>query len=119
LLAQLRPDSPVYHVCWRIDLEGTLDVDALRSALAELPARHEALRTIFVPIDDEPRQLVQGPDAAALPVTVRDLTTEAAASGAEADGLAGQLAAAERRRPFDLARGPLARATVARTGDRS
>ncbi|MCW3845272.1 condensation domain-containing protein, partial [Micromonospora yasonensis] len=104
LLAQLRPDSPAYHVPYRVDLRGELDVAALRDALDLVVARHEALRTVFVPLDGQPYQFVLPP--AELPLTVRDVPPD------RIDGYA----AAEAVRPFDLARGPLVRATLCRTG---
>ncbi|MFF3345364.1 amino acid adenylation domain-containing protein [Streptomyces sp. NPDC002779] len=39
-----RPDPSVYNVAHRIDIQGELDVERLRSALAELVRRHDALR---------------------------------------------------------------------------
>ncbi|MFY1616016.1 amino acid adenylation domain-containing protein [Micromonospora sp. WMMD736] len=104
LLAQLRPDSPAYHVPYRVDLRGDLDVAALRGALDEIVARHEALRTVFVPLDGQSYQLVLPPTG--LPLTVVDVAPEAI----------DEYAAAEAVRPFDLARGPLVRATLCRTG---
>ncbi|MET8118331.1 amino acid adenylation domain-containing protein [Micromonospora sp. NPDC005189] len=104
LLAQLRPDSPAYHVPYRVDLRGDLDVPALRGALDLVVARHEALRTVFVPLDGQPYQLILPPTG--LPLEVRDVVPE------QID----EYAAAEAVRPFDLARGPLLRATLCRTG---
>ncbi|MFI6234744.1 amino acid adenylation domain-containing protein [Micromonospora sp. NPDC050784] len=104
LLAQLHPESPAYHVPYRLDLRGDLDVGALRAALDLVVARHEALRTVFVPLDGEPYQLVLPPNG--VPLEVRDVA---------ADRI-DEYAAAEAVRPFDLARGPLLRATLCRTG---
>ncbi|MFE9692971.1 amino acid adenylation domain-containing protein [Micromonospora sp. NPDC005806] len=104
LLAQLRPGSPAYHVPYRVDLRGELDVVALRAALDLVVARHEALRTVFVPLDGQPYQFVLPP--AGLPLDVVQVAP------AEIDAYA----AAEAVRPFDLARGPLVRATLCRTG---
>ncbi|MEV4823390.1 amino acid adenylation domain-containing protein [Micromonospora sp. NPDC049274] len=104
LLAQLRPDSPAYHVPYRVDLRGDLDVAALRGALDEVVARHEALRTVFVPLDGQSYQMVLPP--AGLPLAVEDVAPERI----------DEYAAAEAVRPFDLARGPLVRATLCRTG---
>ncbi|WP_405431723.1 amino acid adenylation domain-containing protein [Micromonospora sp. NBC_00617] len=104
LLAQLRPDSPAYHVPYRVDLRGDLDVAALRGALDEVVARHEALRTVFVPLDGQSYQLVLPPTG--LPLVVEDVAPERI----------DEYAAAEAVRPFDLARGPLVRATLCRTG---
>ncbi|MET8527526.1 amino acid adenylation domain-containing protein [Micromonospora sp. NPDC005172] len=104
LLAQLRPDSPAYHVPYRVDLRGELDVAALRGALDEIVARHEALRTVFVPLDGQSYQMVLPPTG--LPLTVEDVARDRI----------DEYAAAEAVRPFDLARGPLVRATLCRTG---
>ena len=104
LLAQLHPESPAYHVPYRVDLRGDLDVAALRAALDLVVARHEALRTVFVPLDGEPYQLILPPGG--VPIEVRDVA---------ADRI-DEYAAAEAVRPFDLARGPLVRATLCRTG---
>ncbi|MFG1883917.1 amino acid adenylation domain-containing protein [Micromonospora sp. NPDC049102] len=104
LLAQLRPDSPAYHVPYRVDLRGELDVAALRGALDEVVARHEALRTVFVPLDGQSYQMVLPPTG--LPLTVEDVAPDRI----------DEYAAAEAVRPFDLARGPLVRATLCRTG---
>ncbi|MGV9214023.1 amino acid adenylation domain-containing protein [Micromonospora sp. RB23] len=104
LLAQLRPDSPAYHVPYRVDLRGEVDVAALRGALDEVVARHEALRTVFVPLDGQSYQMVL--PATGLPLTVEDVAPERI----------DEYAAVEAVRPFDLARGPLVRATLCRTG---
>jgi amino acid adenylation domain-containing protein len=119
VMAQMRPDSSAYHVCWHIEIDGDLDVAALRSALAGLSCDHEALRSIFVPFDGTPYRMVLPAASAALPVIVRDLVAEAPGGAATPAALAEQIAAQDRRQPFDLARGPLARATLARTGERS
>ncbi|MEV4331745.1 amino acid adenylation domain-containing protein [Streptomyces sp. NPDC049597] len=48
-----RTDPSVYNVAHRIDLHGALDPDALRRALGDLVARHEALRSRAVHRDGE------------------------------------------------------------------
>ncbi|MFJ6198026.1 amino acid adenylation domain-containing protein [Micromonospora sp. NPDC092111] len=99
-LQRLHPDSPTYviPVAWRVD--GRLDETTLRRALDRLAARHDALRTRFpgdAPVVDR-----------APHVELRRL---------DADGWTDDLAAAEIRRPFDLAAGPLCRATLVRLPD--
>src|SRR6185295_15256384 len=67
--------------------------------------RHEVLRTVFLPVDGEPRQVVQAPSPVAVPVI--DLS-----------GLVGvqatvrRLAREDARAPFDLEHGPLLRCTI-------
>ncbi len=110
-LDQLAPGSAVYNLPSPLSLEGELDRRALRDVLTEVVRRHEALRTTFPSVDGEPLQAVApaGPfplpvvDLAGLPEPVR---TAAAAA----------LAASEAARPFDLASGPLFRATLLRLG---
>lgn len=53
---KLDPDSAQYHIPYRLRLQGALDVDALRSALQDLVARHDGLRTLVVDTTDGPRQ---------------------------------------------------------------
>ena len=105
LLSQMRPDSAVYHVAHTFNIAGDLDVDALDAALGAVVARHEALRTVFFSPDGEPRQMVLPADAHAVRLSV---------DRAAADQVADRLHE-EARRPFDLERGPLLRATVLRT----
>ncbi len=84
---------------------------ALRRSLTEVVRRHESLRTVFAAAGGEPVQVIRGPAPAALPVV------ELSGLSAEARGRETlRLAAEEAARPFDLAAGPLLRATVVRAG---
>lgn len=47
ILQQRYPDSPAYNVYSTTEIGGPLDGQALRSALASLVSRHEALRTVY------------------------------------------------------------------------
>ncbi|MEW5926516.1 MAG: amino acid adenylation domain-containing protein [Gemmatimonadota bacterium] len=106
---QLQPGAAAYVLPFPLRLRGALDVRALRRALAAVVRRHEVLRTVLVAEGGEPAQSVR--PAGPVPFPVVDLSGLRADRG-EAE--AARLAAAEALRPFDLARGPLLRATLLR-----
>ncbi|SCF00428.1 non-ribosomal peptide synthetase/type I polyketide synthase [Micromonospora mirobrigensis] len=121
-------EQDAYTVSTALLLDGDLDVDALRGALGELVRRHESLRTVFPLGDDgDPVQRVLPPGPVDLPVVTApaDADDTAPAPGgiveaAVADALppwAHAALAADVRRPFDLARGPLFRAVLLRVAD--
>ncbi|WP_143664682.1 non-ribosomal peptide synthetase, partial [Streptomyces sp. NRRL B-24572] len=84
--------SATYNVPVALRLTGTLDRDALQTALADLVARHETLRTVFTEDAEGPYQRILQPVAP--PLSVEDAT--------EAE-LPARLSAAART-GFDLAR---------------
>jgi hypothetical protein len=86
-------------------------VTALQRSLDAIMRRHEILRTTFAATDDGPIQVIA--PALALPLPVCDLC---ALLAAEHEVALQQLLAAEARRSFDLARGPLLWATLLRLG---
>ncbi|MEJ2854455.1 MULTISPECIES: non-ribosomal peptide synthetase [unclassified Saccharothrix] len=104
LVDELHPGSPLYNVFCSVHLTGPLDLPALRHAFTRVVARHEALRTVFPVVDGEP--VAQVLPAAEVPLPV------VSGSFAEACRYVDEWA----ERPFDLARGPLFRATVVRIG---
>jgi non-ribosomal peptide synthetase component F len=102
--AQLDPEDPEQNLPYAVRVHGRLDRVALQEALTELIFRHETLRTRFITVDGEPRQLAEPPTAVRLRVAdVSDLPPGAAE--VEAARVVGQAIAA----PFDLSRGPLLR----------
>lgn len=112
VLSQLLPDTSLYHVPKGLRLTGDLDIPALRKALNHLVMRHEALRTSFAITDGVPSQVIT--EVVTLDLPVVDLShIEAAEREAEAH----RLLAADARRPFDLANGPLIRASLYRLQD--
>ncbi|MBP0456868.1 non-ribosomal peptide synthetase [Streptomyces montanisoli] len=111
LLDRMHPGSSQYNVPLAMRLRGPLDADALASALTRLAERHEILRTVFPLHGDEPYQRVRA--EAHVPVEYVDLT------GVPVGERDAACAAEIRRRaeePFDLAAGPLLRASLVRTG---
>jgi amino acid adenylation domain-containing protein len=108
-LSQLAPDSPACNELITIRKTGPLDVEALRRALTEVVARHEAWRTTFRAVDGVPHQFVREPAEVDLPLTdLSDLASEDAVHRAT------EIAAADTLRPYDLADGPLIRPRLIR-----
>ncbi|HEX7241008.1 MAG TPA: amino acid adenylation domain-containing protein, partial [Longimicrobiaceae bacterium] len=109
---QLEPGSPAYNLPAALRLRGRLDVPALRGSLEALVRRHESLRTVFAVRDGEPVQVIRPAGPVSLPVVEL-----ARLPGAARETEAVRLAEEEALRPFDLARGPLLRATLLRLGE--
>jgi amino acid adenylation domain-containing protein len=100
LADRMAPSSAEYLVPNAVRLRGALDVDALAAALTKLVERHEILRTRFVELDGEPKQVVDPAGPVPLPVT-------------EIDEVAPFLEA----RPIDLAAGPVFAAALGRLAE--
>ncbi|MEU7047224.1 condensation domain-containing protein, partial [Streptomyces eurythermus] len=136
---QLDPDRALYAVPCLLELTGPLDREALATALTRLVARHEALRTGLLRQDGRLLQVVLGPDQVRAELAYEDLDGgpgpavladgdlgggpgPAAPAGEDPGGRPGPTARAleraerEFRRPFALARPPLLRALLLRTG---
>lgn len=100
LAHQLAPDSPSYNITYQLELDGALDVEALRRSLTAIRRRHEVLRTTYREDGGAVVQIVDPVAELALPVIA--LTADAA------DAWVASAAA----RPFDLARGPIMRVAL-------
>ncbi|HEX8430093.1 MAG TPA: condensation domain-containing protein, partial [Longimicrobium sp.] len=101
-LDRLEPGAGAYNMPIPFTLHGALDVEALRRALEDVVHRHEALRSRFEERDGRPVQTVAPPEPFALPLVETDREE------------ARRAVLAEMWRPFDLAAGPLVRASVFR-----
>lgn len=108
----LRPGDPTFNLPMAVRLRGPLAAPALAEALRRLVARHEILRTTYTAVAGEPVRSV-GPSAT-IPLERADLESTQAALRDQALVKAMRR---EARRPFDLARGPLLRATLYRLGE--
>ncbi|MFD4496354.1 amino acid adenylation domain-containing protein [Streptomyces sp. NPDC058486] len=105
-LDRLTPGGALYNLPLVLEIKGSLDPTALRTALVRLLDRHDALRTRFAGEETEPRQLVDEATDRLDVVDLRDLPD--ATRTREADRLARE----EAQRPFDLSAGPLFRARL-------
>jgi amino acid adenylation domain-containing protein len=112
LLQQLEPGDTSYNMRQAIRMKGALDAGALRKALGAIAARQEALRTTFAVFDGSPVQVIA--PVFDVPLPVEDLSS---LTGAEREEAVQRRAQEEKRRPFDLERGPLFRAGLLRLGE--
>ena len=111
-LNQLEPGNPFYNMPAALELRGKLDLPAARQVVQALAERHESLRTVFRANDGHPTQEIL-PDVA-IPVALEDLSLSPSETR---DSLVQRAIAAEARRPFDLAQGPLLRVVILRLQD--
>ena len=107
-IARVDPEaSRAYHIPDAVRLRGELDVAALQAAFDRIVERHEVLRTRFVGLAGQLRQVIDQPRGFAL--QQQDLP------GASEPELQ-RLCLEEANRPFDLALGPLIRGRLLRLG---
>ncbi|MYT82455.1 non-ribosomal peptide synthase domain TIGR01720/amino acid adenylation domain-containing protein [Streptomyces sp. MnatMP-M77] len=98
-LGGLEGPNSTYNIPLVLEMDGPLDPDALRAALADVVARHESLRTVFAEQDGIPRQeVLDAADAASLIPLVVELPPDGADPDAWADEAVHRLTAM----PFDL-----------------
>ncbi|MEV2218883.1 amino acid adenylation domain-containing protein [Nocardia vinacea] len=69
-------DSTAYNIPIAVRLTGTLDVTALRRAVADVVERHEILRTIYPQTDAGPVQLILPADEAGPKLEIREVTPD-------------------------------------------
>jgi amino acid adenylation domain-containing protein/non-ribosomal peptide synthase protein (TIGR01720 family) len=72
-LYRLEGPSPTYNIALPLRCRGPLDVLALESAIIDVVARHESLRTVFPEFEGEPFQHVLPPGEARPPFTIEDV----------------------------------------------
>jgi acyl carrier protein len=103
-LAQMEGVSEADHISAGLRLRGRLDKAALRRSLDRIVARHEALRTTFVVVDEQPVQRIAAVEASHFDLLEHDL-------GGDADPSAAlqRLVIEESGACFDLESGPLIR----------
>jgi hypothetical protein len=109
-LDQLEPDLSAFNLPWAVGLTGGLEVGALEQALSAIVNRHEVLRTSFAAGEDgEPVQVI-----APARVVELEYVELAGLASAERDTELQRQMGERAIRPFDLATGPLLRATLYR-----
>ncbi|PQQ33035.1 non-ribosomal peptide synthetase [Photorhabdus luminescens] len=110
-LAQFEGVSETYHIPVALGLRGRLDIVAWQQALNTLFARHEALRSIFVAVDGQPQVELLLAESGLLmkKYDLRDIP--------DRDAQLAFLSTQEAEAPFDLACGPLIRASLVQLAD--
>ncbi|MEU2733818.1 condensation domain-containing protein, partial [Streptomyces griseoviridis] len=102
-LEDFAPGGADYHSALPVRIGGPLDMGALRSAVRDLVARHEALRTTFDARDGRGVQIVYD-----------RLDPDWVTADAADEEAAREAVRAEMTRPYDLRRGPLVRVLLVR-----
>lgn len=100
---QLVTNTALFNVPIAVHLDGDLDREALQFALRRITSRHESLRATFHESDGRPVQIIA-------PAKQLELDTVDVAGEQQLADLIRKLS----NQPFDLSRGPLIRATLAR-----
>ncbi|HSE18129.1 MAG TPA: amino acid adenylation domain-containing protein [Pyrinomonadaceae bacterium] len=110
-LHELEPSSSFYNVPVAVRLRGHLQIEAMQRTLNEIIRRHEILRTSFPTIDAQPVQSIA--PALELEFPLIDLSM---LLPDEREHEAQKRATEEARLPFNLATGPLIRASLVHLG---
>ena len=107
VLYKLEQEQVAYNMSAAVELNGALNRSAFAATLDTLVERHESLRTIFVTVEGSPRQRILSPAEVGFVLQYEDL--QQLPEGEE--GLQ-QRIRQDIATPFDLARGPLFRASL-------
>ncbi len=110
-LSQWDPSSPAYNIASAVRFSGPLDVEAFGGALSDVIRRHDSLRARFPTQDGAPTQVIEPELTLELPVYGIEGLSEP-----ERDAEVQRRARTEARRPFDVAAGPLLRASLLQLG---
>jgi non-ribosomal peptide synthetase component F/thioesterase domain-containing protein len=109
LLDRLDPGNSAYNVAVRWRLEGRVATDLLEKSWLKIIERHEVLRTVFLETEGAPIQRVMPRAPFRLnEIDLSNLSPELQQTEGDRIGVI------EARAPFDLASGPLIRATLLR-----
>jgi len=112
LHSEIAPASPLYNEPVILYRRGALDASVLERSLTAVIRRHEAWRTNFDLASGQPVQIVRSAPEIKLPAV--DLRSVPAS---EREAEARRLAAEQSKKPFDLRRDSLIRATLVQMGD--
>ncbi|MEU7429180.1 amino acid adenylation domain-containing protein, partial [Streptomyces sp. NPDC040750] len=105
-LEDFAPGGADYHSALPVRISGPLDAEALRGAVGDLVARHEALRTTFDSRDGRGVQIVH-----------ERLDADWVSADVAGEEAARDAVRAEMARPYDLVSGPLVRVLLVRLAE--
>ena len=111
MIEQLESDGGIYNLPIVLRLTGALNTEALERSISEVIRRHEVLRTSFSTDGGRLTQVIASPRRQRL--HIEDLSS---LPKAERETKSRRLAKDEAQAPFDLANGPLLRASLLRLG---
>jgi len=111
-LNKFDPTNTSYNVAFRYIMEGKLEVQLLDEALQYLAMRHDSLRTVFIEVDENPRQKVK----AISDITLDHEDLSAMTEEAQLAYLNEKIRLSEAT-PFDLEHGPLTRVMLFTLGE--
>jgi amino acid adenylation domain-containing protein/FkbH-like protein len=107
ILSHFTDGSAAYNVSNAFIINGSLNVTAFQQAFDAVIERHEILRTVFVEIDGVPMQKVLALNKQHFIIEMTKLQNEIGTAP-----IIKQWLEADARKPFDLSKGPLLRATI-------
>src|SRR5436309_5776612 len=110
-LDRLTPGSATYNIPAAVRLSGVLRLEVFARCWREILRRHDSLRTRFETRDGIPVQVIDRQPTAGSELVLVDLRALPEEARRRAENA---LVHADAARPFDLARGPVARATLLR-----
>lgn len=109
---QLENNPTVYNMVSALAIEGDFNETAFSSAVAQLIQRHEILRTVFITVDNSPRQKILSYDEHVHAYEFIDLSQKQ-----NINALLEEIFRVEGATAFDLAEGPLFRLKLVRMQD--
>ncbi|MBI5100062.1 MAG: amino acid adenylation domain-containing protein, partial [Nitrospirae bacterium] len=112
-LDQFESDKAVYNRPIAFRLTGLIEAALLEQTLNEIVGRHEILRTTFVLVGEQPRQIIAPNLILTMPLVELMHLVE---TGRKTEAL--RLMKEELQQPFDLSQGPLLKPILFRLGDK-
>ncbi len=110
-LEQMAPGTASYNMSRATRFPYAINVAVLKKSLNEIVRRHETLRTTFKTVNGQPYQLVAS--SLELDIFVHDVSQ---LDAVRREAAASELAHADALRSFDIANGPLIRASLVKLG---